>query len=47
MTRTAAPSTATTSLASDRLGSSSVAFFVMSGIAPLTVAAGVIPTPTR
>ena len=44
MTRTAAPSTATTSLASDRLGLSSVVFFVMSGIAPLTVAAGVVPT---
>jgi len=33
-----------TALARDRLGVSSVVFFVMSGVAPLTVAAGVITT---
>jgi len=31
-------------LAKDRLGISAVLFFVLAGVAPLTVAAGVIPT---
>jgi hypothetical protein len=31
-------------LASDRLGVPAVLFFVLAGVAPLTVAAGVIPT---
>ncbi len=44
MTRTAPPSAVSTALARDRLGVSSVVFFVMSGVAPLTVAAGVITT---
>ncbi|HUY49163.1 MAG TPA: APC family permease [Streptosporangiaceae bacterium] len=38
------PSTVSRALARDRLGVPSVLFFVMAGVAPLTVAAGVIPT---
>lgn len=44
MTRSTPPSALMTALARDRLGMSSVVFFVMSGVAPLTVAAGVITT---
>jgi len=35
---------ATRALARDRLGMPAVLFFVLAGVAPLTVAAGVIPT---
>jgi amino acid transporter len=38
------PSTVSRALARDRLGVPSVLFFVLAGVAPLTVAAGVIPT---
>jgi amino acid transporter len=38
------PSTVSRALARDRLGIPAVVFFVMAGIAPLTVTAGVIPT---
>src|SRR5215472_5223701 len=38
------PSTMSRALATDRLGVPSVLFFVLAGVAPLTVAAGVIPT---
>ncbi|MFI5065721.1 MAG: hypothetical protein ACHP9Z_17325 [Streptosporangiales bacterium] len=38
------PGTVSRALARDRLGVPSVLFFVMAGVAPLTVAAGVIPT---
>lgn len=37
-------STVSRALARDRLGVPSVLFFVLAGVAPLTVAAGVIPT---
>jgi amino acid transporter len=40
----ARPGTVSRALARDRLGVPSVLFFVLAGIAPLTVAAGVIPT---
>lgn len=40
----ARPGTVSRALAKDRLGVSAVLFFVMAGVAPLTVAAGVIPT---
>ena len=45
-TRTAQtkPGGVSQSLARDRLGVPAVLFFVMAGVAPLTVAAGVIPT---
>jgi amino acid transporter len=38
------PGSVSRALAKDRLGVSAVLFFVMAGVAPLTVAAGVIPT---
>ena len=38
------PSTMSRALARDRLGVPAVLFFVLAGVAPLTVAAGVIPT---
>jgi len=38
------PSSVSRALARDRLGVPAVLFFVMAGVAPLTVAAGVIPT---
>jgi amino acid transporter len=38
------PGAVSRALASDRLGVPAVLFFVMAGVAPLTVAAGVIPT---
>jgi amino acid transporter len=38
------PSAVSRALASDRLGVPAVLFFVLAGVAPLTVAAGVIPT---
>jgi amino acid transporter len=38
------PSVVTAALAKDRLGAPAVVFFVMSGVAALTVAAGVVPT---
>ena len=38
------PGTVSRALARDRLGVPSVLFFVMAGVAPLTVAAGVIPS---
>ena len=38
------PSAISQALAADRLGVPSVLFFVLAGVAPLTVAAGVIPT---
>src|SRR5579859_8030650 len=38
------PSTVSRALARDRLGVPAVLFFVLAGVAPLTVAAGVIPT---
>lgn len=38
------PSSVSRALASDRLGVPSVLFFVLAGVAPLTVTAGVIPT---
>src|ERR1700728_3481893 len=38
------PGSVTRALASDRLGIPAVLFFVLAGVAPLTVAAGVIPT---
>jgi hypothetical protein len=41
------PSTMSRALARDRLGVPAVLFFVMAGVAPLTVAAGVIPPRTR
>ena len=48
MSRTSAtapkPSSVSRALARDRLGVPAVLFFVMAGVAPLTVAAGVIPT---
>src|SRR5258708_5114857 len=47
MIRTASPARASAvraALARDRLGVPAVVFFVMSGIAPLTVAAGVVTT---
>src|SRR5579859_5364775 len=48
MSRTHTTSSDTSSvsraLARDRLGVPSVLFFVLAGVAPLTVAAGVIPT---
>src|SRR6266480_7312009 len=40
----AKPGTVTSALAKDRLGVPAVLFFVLAGVAPLTVAAGVIPT---
>jgi amino acid transporter len=40
----AKPSAVSRALARDRLGVPAVLFFVLSGVAPLTVAAGVIPT---
>src|SRR5438105_15743985 len=44
-TRTAGkPSAVSKALAADRLGVPAVLFFVLAGVAPLTVAAGVIPT---
>ena len=45
-TRTAqnGPGSVSQSLAKDRLGVPAVLFFVLAGVAPLTVAAGVIPT---
>ncbi len=45
-TRTAGgrPSSVSKALARDRLGVPAVLFFVLAGVAPLTVAAGVIPT---
>src|SRR5436190_1212071 len=43
-TRTAGkPSAVSKALAADRLGVPAVLFFVLAGVAPLTVAAGVIP----
>jgi amino acid transporter len=46
MARTApvAPGQVTAALARDRLGIPSVVYFVLAGVAPLTVAAGVVPT---
>ena len=41
---TAKPSAVSRALARDRLGMPAVLFFVLAGVAPLTVAAGVIPT---
>src|SRR5262249_17960550 len=38
------PQSISAALARDRLGVPAVVFFVMSGVAPLTVAAGVVPT---
>jgi amino acid transporter len=38
------PSSVSRALARDRLGVPNVLFFVLAGVAPLTVAAGVIPT---
>src|SRR5580700_7269231 len=38
------PSAVSRTLARDRLGVPAVLFFVLAGVAPLTVAAGVIPT---
>jgi hypothetical protein len=38
------PGAVSRALASDRLGVPAVLFFVLAGVAPLTVAAGVIPT---
>ena len=38
------PSAVSRALARDRLGVPAVLFFVLAGVAPLTVAAGVIPT---
>jgi amino acid transporter len=38
------PGTVSRALAKDRLGIPAVLFFVLAGVAPLTVAAGVIPT---
>src|SRR5258707_10230721 len=38
------PSSVSRALARDRLGVPAVLFFVLAGVAPLTVAAGVIPT---
>ena len=38
------PGTVSRALARDRLGVPAVLFFVLAGVAPLTVAAGVIPT---
>src|SRR5215471_15439692 len=38
------PSAVSRALARDRLGLPAVLFFVLAGVAPLTVAAGVIPT---
>src|SRR5437764_10036897 len=38
------PSATPKALAKDRLGVPAVLFFVLAGVAPLTVAAGVIPT---
>ena len=43
-TAPAKPSAVSRALARDRLGVPSVLFFVLAGVAPLTVAAGVIPT---
>jgi amino acid transporter len=43
-TQTAKPSAVSRALARDRLGVPAVLFFVLAGVAPLTVAAGVIPT---
>jgi amino acid transporter len=43
-TRRTRPSAMTRTLARDRLGIPAVLFFVLAGVAPLTVAAGVIPT---
>ena len=40
----AKPSSVSRALARDRLGVPAVLFFVLAGVAPLTVAAGVIPT---
>src|SRR5215469_5511319 len=42
--RGARPSYVSRALAADRLGIPAVLFFVLAGVAPLTVAAGVIPT---
>ena len=50
MSRTQAPakpSTVSRALARDRLGVPAVLFFVLAGVAPLTVAAGVIPIRVR
>lgn len=44
MPASAAPSAVSAALARDRLGVPAVVFFVLSGVATLTVAAGVIPT---
>lgn len=38
------PGAVSRTLAKDRLGIPAVLFFVLAGVAPLTVAAGVIPT---
>src|SRR5215472_11672253 len=38
------PTSISSALAADRLGVPAVLFFVLAGVAPLTVAAGVIPT---
>jgi len=38
------PGSMSRALARDRLGVPAVLFFVLAGVAPLTVAAGVIPT---
>jgi amino acid transporter len=43
-TEASRPSAISQALAADRLGVPSVLFFVLAGVAPLTVAAGVIPT---
>src|SRR3984885_4958257 len=43
-TAVTSPGTVSRALARDRLGVPSVLFFVLAGVAPLTVAAGVIPT---
>jgi hypothetical protein len=43
-TAPAKPSAVSRALARDRLGVPAVLFFVLAGVAPLTVAAGVIPT---
>ena len=40
----AKPSAVSRALARDRLGVPAVLFFILAGVAPLTVAAGVIPT---
>jgi len=44
LARTTRPGSVSRALARDRLGVPAVLFFVLAGVAPLTVAAGVIPT---